>query len=227
VDKKEGSAWNTEVGLPNDFDGWISNPRFGFTEAYAAKVIAAPGRDVSGLQFIVDLVDAQGELAANAGWSVGSGWTPSEDGRYITHATRKNVVTGSMYANLQHRVTGPKSASGLEVDMDARGTPTDAKSWDGMGFHWMVEEHNVVSGPPKPGLMPTIVLTTAAPAVAASAKTEVAPDVIDRLKKMVASMSIKQFQAAAVRIPEVSKNEALTNQVLDDGPNGFYAQNKK
>jgi len=221
------SAWNTEVGLPNDFDGYISNPRFGYTEAYASKVTAAPGGSEStGLQFIVDLISAQGEVLANAGWSVGGGWAPSADGRYITHPTRKNVVTGSMYANLQNRVIGAKPA-GLEVDMDQRGSPLDAMSWSGLGFHWMVEEHKTVGGAMKPGLMPTAVLTGTAPAAAAaSAKTDVSAEIIDRLQKMVKTMSIKQFQSVAVRIPEVSKNEALTNQVLDDGPNGFYNKNK-
>jgi hypothetical protein len=37
----------------------------------------------------------------------------------------------------------------------------------------------------------------------------------------------KDFAKKAIKIQAISADDAFMNRVLDDGPNGFYAQNKK
>lgn len=227
--QEEKSAWEPEVGLPNDFDGWITNPRFGTKDEYLQKVQLTTPTVGAGLMFLADLVNKDGEFEATQGYSVGTGWIPSDDGLSISHPKRSNVVKNSVYGGLQIRVTKE-----LDVKMDSRGLPTEAKSWDGLGFHWMLEEHPVVTRgegeAPRTaqGLMPTQVL---APRAAAAAAPAAAPaeqtDLEKKLIGMVGVMERGQFQLVAMKLPEVAVDDALMAKVLDDGPDGFYASHKK
>ena len=227
--EEEKSAWEPEVGLPNDFDGWISNPRFGFKEEYMQKVqLTTPGTG-AGLMFLVDLLNKEGEFEATQGWSVGSGWIPSDDGLEISHPKRANVVKNSLYGSLQVRVT-----KDLGVKMDDRGLPTQAKSWDGLGFHFMIEDHAVVTRgegeAPKTaqGLMPTLVLPERKGATAAKATAPAELSGLEELlATMVNSMERGQFQLKAMKKDGVAADDALMAKVLDDGPDGFYATHKK
>jgi len=223
------SAWEPEAGLPNDFDGWMTNPRFGTREEYLQKVqVTAPGT-VSGLMFLVDLINKDGELEATQGWSLGTGWIPSDDGMEISHPKRSNVVKNSLYGSLQVRVT-----KDLGVKMDDRGLPTQAKSWDGLGFHWNIEDHPVVSrgesDAPKTaqGLMPTDTLPElkGAKTAKAAAPAELS-DLEKILAEMVNSMERGEFQLRAMKKEGVAADDTLMARVLDDGPDGFYATHKK
>ncbi len=226
---EEKSAWEPEVGLPNDFDGWITNPRFGTKEEYIQKVQVTAPTVGAGLMFLVDLVNKEGEFEATQGWSVGTGWIPSDDGLEISHPKRNNVVKNSLYGSLQVRVT-----KDLGVKMDDLGLPTQAKSWEGLGFHFMLEDHAVVSrgadDAPRTaqGLMPTEVLPARKGAKAAKAA---APPELSDLEKvlaaMVNSMGRGEFQLVAMKKDGVAADDALMARVLDDGPDGFYATHKK
>ncbi len=221
---KEGSQWQTETGLPNDVDAWISKPRFGFKEEYQTAV-QVTDKEAKGLMFLVDLVDEKGELIGQQGWSVGSGWVESEDGEVITHPNRANVVGSSLYGQLQKRVTDE-----LAVDMDERGKPTEAKSWAGLGFHWMLEEHATVAGPMKQGLMPVTFLDAkgvAASTKAAPAKAAPATDLEKRLGTLAQENSLKDFQKAALKIEGVAADDDLMAAILDDGADGFFAKHQK
>lgn len=144
------TAWQTETGLVDDIDGIIVNPRFGVKEEYAQQVSLTSGGAETGLMFMVDLMDDNGEVIGNQGWSIGSGWEASEDGRYITHPKRQNVVNSSLYGQLQDKVT-----RGLQVPIGQYGLPTDAMAWNYLKFHWMQTAHKTVSGVEKTSLMPT------------------------------------------------------------------------
>lgn len=144
------AAWETESGLVDDVDGIIVNPRFGLKEEYAQAVqLTSQGQD-TGLMFLVDLMDDNGEIIATQGWSVGSGWEVSEDSLSISHPKRANVVTSSMYGQLQN-----KCVKELGVNMGQYGSPVEAMSWNLLKFHWMQLAHKTVSGVDKTGLMPT------------------------------------------------------------------------
>lgn len=228
--KPEKSAWDLESGLPNDVDAFISNAHFGVRDEYM-KQIAEAGVEGTGLMFLCDLVDEAGEVLGQQGWSVGSGWSSSDDGASISHPTRKNVVISSRYGQLQHRVVKE-----LDVEMEKYGKPVDAASWNGLGFHWMLEEHEtlkIVEGGArerKQGLMPTsfVGLNEAirggkAPAGAAPAKAALDAPLEAQLKELAQSNPYKAFVMAAMKIEAVAKNDELMASIMDDGDTGFFA----
>lgn len=225
---EEKSAWTLESGLPNDVDGWMKNCRFGTKDEYMQAVTVTGGEGdegVPGLMFLTDLYSSDGELIGSGGWSVGSGWIPSKDGSSMHHPTRKNVVDSSRYGQLQRR-----AIKDLEVNMEQYGTPIVAASWDGLGFHWMIEEHPTIQGKePKTGLMPVMFLgkKTGAEAPAKGAQTKTESDIIIKLKALAeVSPDAKTFQKAALKNEAVTKDDDLMANVLDEGPEGFYAKNK-
>lgn len=223
--KEKQSAWETESGLIDDVDAWIANPHFGFKEEYAQAVLQTSGEG-GGAMFIIDLEDDEGNTIGSQGWSIGTGWEISEDNLSISHAKRKNVVHSSMYGQLINIVTKE-----LGVDMDDYGMPTEAMSWDGLGFHWMLKPHTTVSGKEVMGLMPTQSLgkkggeSVPAPKKAAPAKVSSAEQ--EALKLVAGSSTAKEFQMKAMRVPAIVNDDKLMARCLDDGPEGFFATNKK
>lgn len=223
--QEKTSAWETETGLINDVDAYISSARFGERDEYAAAVRATGAE--GGVMFIVDLLDKDGELLATQGYSIGTGWIVSDDSLSISHPKRKNVVGATLYGQLQDRVV-----KGLGVNMDQYGLPTSAPSWNGLGFHWIQEEHATVSGDKRTSVMPSEFLgkkegmAAAAPATpaAAPAPTSEVGAVLAAL--VAASENVKAFQLAATKVPGVATDDALMASVLDDGPEGFYAKHK-
>jgi hypothetical protein len=232
---QEQDAWALESGLPNDVDATMWNSRFGTKDEYAQAVKLTANESslagVAGLMFITDLYNEDGELVGSQGWSVGGGWIPSDDGKSMHHPTRKNVVDTSRYGQLQKR-----TIKDLGVNMSQYGLPTHAPCWDGLNFHWMLEEHGTVEGKePKRGLMPTIfngrkeVKNAPAPAATETGpqETKVSGDVEAELKKLLdISPNVAVFQKAALKIEAVTKNDDLMADILNDGPDGYFEKNK-
>ncbi len=219
---KKESTWDTETGLPNDIDAWISNARFGVKDEYAQVVQASGGESI---MFIADLIDEVGDLVGSQGYSIGTGWIVSDDGKSISHPKRKNVVTNTMYGQLQNRVR-----KDLGITMEERGLPTEASCWDGLGFHWMQQEHDTVSGEKRTGIMPVLVLAERKPGAtptptpaAAAALTGVTPELETQLKELAQTNVVKDFQKLALKMPEVVANDDLMASVLDEGKAGFWA----
>lgn len=223
--EQEKSPWETETGLVNDIDAWIRNPKFGVKDEYL-QAVAATGSE-GGQMFLVDLEDENGEIVGSQGYSIGSGWVISEDGLSISHPKRKNVVGSSLYGQLQNKVVKE-----LGVEMVPRGLPTEAKSWEGLGFHWIQQTHPTVGGPEATSLMPVEFLgekkAGVAPAAAAApAATVSAPAVEGTTEKALAvlarSSDIKTFQEKALAMVSVAANDVLMASVLDEGPEGFWS----
>jgi len=227
-DENINAAWETESGLIDDVDGWIVNPRFGIREEYAQAVMETSGAP-GGLMLLIDIADENGAVIGNQGYSVGTGWEPADDGLSISHVKRQNVVTNTLYGQLQKQVVKE-----LGVDMGKFGKPTNAMSWNGLGFHWMQKTHATVGGKEATGIMPTSFLgkkdvggaTPAGPAVPA-AEAASAPGVEAALKLVAECGTAKEFQLKVVKIPEVVADDALMAKCLDDGANGFFKTNKK
>jgi hypothetical protein len=214
---KEQSPWDTETGLADDFDGIIANAKFGVKEEYGQKVIESSGGGASGLMFIVDLVDDNGEIQASQGWSVGSGWEPSADGSSMSHPKRGNVVTGSLYGQLQNKVIRE-----LSVDMAPRGLPTDAASWNGLKFHWMQTPHATVGGGTATGLMPTeflgevgaeVVESAPAEAVEAAVPAQTPTPVVKPILKPVSAAA--KLQAQVRKLAPVKAQSAAEKAALE------------
>jgi len=210
VEKVNEEDWATETGLINDVDVWMQNCKFGFREEYGRVV----GQDTP--MFITDFVNEEGEVVATQGYTVGSGWIVSPDGLTISHPTRKNVVGSSVYGQLINRVVKE-----LKVNMAKYGKPTEAKSWNGLGFHVMQEEHKSVSGETRTAPMPTEFLGERE----YKPVTRAAAPMTDIEKKLsaLASLPIEAFQKQALKLPEVTSDDDLMALVLDSGPEGFWS----
>ena len=246
TEQEERGPWETESGLIDDVDAWITNPHFGIKEEYSQVVVETTGGEQKGVMILFPLADENGEIIGEQGYSIGTGWEISEDGLSITHAKRKNVVTNTLYGQLQNRVVKE-----LGVDMSQYGLPTEALSWDGLGFHWMQIPHATVGGQEKTGLMPTEFLSRigeeateaavappapaarpaarpvaraaparAAPARAASAGEEAA------IKLVAETGTVKEFILRAVKVAEIAGDDGLMARCLDDSATGFFKQNK-
>lgn len=216
------AAWELETGLLNDVDAWIANARFGKKDEYTQAVVASDAT-ATGLMFLIDLVDAQGEIIGNQGYSVGSGWEEDADGMSMKHVKRANVVNTTVFGQLQTRVV-----KGMKVDMQSRGIPTDAKVWNGLGFHWVQVEHDTVGGKPGSSLMPTEFLGIkegGAAVVKTAEKKSDAPasDIEKTLGAMAGVMEIQKFQETAITMAGVATNDELMASVLEAGPTGFWA----
>ena len=222
---EKASPWDTETGLANDIDGWIRNPRFGTKDEYL-QAVTATGSE-GGQMFLVDLVDENEEIIGSQGYSIGSGWIVSDDGLSISHPKRKNVVGTSLYGLLQNRVVKE-----LGVDMAARGLPTDAKSWDGLGFHWLQQPHATVGGQEATGLMPVELLTekkagAATPAEKKAAATPTEDTATKALAVLARANDQSTFQEKALAMPSVANNDTLMASVLDEGPEGFWTTHQE
>lgn len=247
--EQERGPWETESGLIDDVDAWIANPHFGVKEEYSLVVVQTTGGEQKGAMLLFDLADENGEIIGSQGYSIGTGWEISPDGLTIAHAKRKNVVTGTLYGQLQNRVVKE-----LSVDMSQYGLPTDAMAWDKLGFHWMQQLHATVAGPEKPGLMPTAFLgkigeeavetaepaPTPAPAPAAKPTARPAARPVAKappgktlsagetaaLKLVAETGTAKEFILKAVKVPEIAGDDVLMGKCLDDSVNGFFKQHK-
>ena len=220
--EERAAAWELESGLPNDFDGKIINARFGTKDEYAAKVAQVGGE---GKMLLFDLMDETGEIVATQGFSIGTGWTVSDDGKSISHPKRHNVVESSMYGQLQLRVVKE-----LKVDLVARGFPTESSVWDGLAFHWMMQSHKTVGGSDAQGLMPTAIVDMGSEPVSKSSSKSAEPqtEVDKKLQALVDKHSRHHdFMMAAIKLPEVVNNEKIMAQVVNDGEEGYYASHKK
>lgn len=223
------SPWpDLESGLPNDIDAWIVNAKFGKNENYTAGILTKSEDETQGTQLMFDLVDENGEIQGSVGYSVGTGWTVSDDGAQISHAKRLNVVRSTRYGGFQERIIEK-----LKVDMNKiGGSPTVAATWNGLGFHWMQEEMTTVGGKKVQVLMPTLFISkrdiqAAKPAEAGGGEdNKISKELEDELTKLVKANTIKQFQLKAMSVKEAIGNDTLMASILDDGPDGFYAKHK-
>ncbi len=223
--EEKTNPWETESGLPSDVDAWMANPCFGTKEEYSAKV--AETSQEPAVLFLFDMVDENGEVLGSQGYSIGSGWTVEDDGASISHPKRNNVVGSTNYGRLINRVVKE-----LGVDMSKFGVPVDAKSWAGLGFHWMIEDHPTVGGGTAPGIMPTEFLgekkAAAKGAAAKPPKPKAATDLEKALVELMAEHTdVKAFQLAAIKVAGVATDDTMMASVLDEGESGFWATHQK
>ncbi len=246
AEEQERGPWETESGLIDDVDAWIKNAHFGIKEEYSQVVVETTGGENKGAMILFDLVDENGELLGQQGYSIGTGWEISEDGMTISHPKRKNVVTGTLYGQLQNRVVKE-----LGVDMSEFGLPTEASSWENLGFHWMQQAHKTVGGQDKSGLMPTAFLNKfgegtevaeeeeqakapvkaapvakapAAKAPAGAGKQNAGEASAIELVKQCGT--VKEFILKALKVPEIAQDDALMAKCVDDSASGFYKSHK-
>ncbi len=233
VVEDEFDPWALESGLPNDVDAYMANCKFGTKDQYEQQIVAGGGSIGMSLMFMFDLVSEDGELLGNAGFSIGSGWQTEDDGETVVHATRKNVVMSTRYGALQSRCVKE-----LGINMREYGIPTVAKTWEGLGFHWMLEEHQTLkkledgSYEMKQGLMPTTFIGVneairggegVAEKPDKTSGPKISEDLEEQLTKIAQENDYKSFVKMAMKVEGVAKDDDLMSSVMDEGPNGFFA----
>lgn len=223
------SEWELDLGLPNDIDAFIVNPRFGVRDEYAAKA----GEEQ--LLFLIDFMSPEGEILGNQGYSIGKEWTVSDDGKVIEHPKRSNVVQSTVYGQLQRQVVKI-----LGVNMAQYGSPKNADSWAGLGFHWNMLEHNTLKeGVTAMALMPTSFLSklsdeqlkeltakagSSAAAPAAAGVVTVSEETLSQLTNLAKLLDIGDFQKTAMGLENVAKDRVMANSILDETEAGFWAK---
>ena len=230
---KKADLWTPVDSLPDDFDGWISRATFGFMQEYQGGQTPL---------LLLDVESEDVELSRPIAFSIGNGWSIGDQGQTIQgEKPDKRITRNSKYGRLLVRVVNE-----LGVDMRARGEPTTASVWEGLGFHWKREELDystgggailAETGGKTQQVMPTAYLgdRTAKKAVAApaartraAAKKEAPTEdgLTAKLTKMAKLMELEPFQTAALGIPELqtTANAALMAAVLEDSNDGFWAQ---
>lgn len=225
-------AWELMDGLADDVDIWIKSSSFGYRDNYQSG--QAPL-----LIWEVDSPDT--DDITSVIFPIGKGWEVIEAGAKTVHEKRDRFIKTSLYGKLISRVT-----SDLKVDMSKRGTPREAAVWNGMGFHMKREEIEyggeilADKGGKTTHLMPIAFLGFSKPVGGGKTALAVAPEgesahvvvPISLTEKKLAIMAkvaatLEEFQSKALDMADVSGNDKLLAEVLDEGPSGFYATHHK
>lgn len=139
----ERDPWETGSGMVDDVDGYMTECFFGVDEKYNADAVL----------FCATLVDANGEPLTQIKYSVGQDWETNNDGSEISHPSKTQINQNSRFGYFIDRLAKPTSEKapkdsrlvspkgkenglGLGATLRPRGTPFQAKTFEGLGFHW-------------------------------------------------------------------------------------------
>jgi len=138
------SAWELSDGLPGDFDAKIADCQFTFNARYNS------GQSVV-CQLVLESSDPEvGEETIL--YSMGEGWEPGNKGqeaRWVKDGKQKinkNSALGKF-------ITAATNAAGDAIR--TRGMPWEAKTWQGLEFHWDRETYTDLGGKERSRLLPT------------------------------------------------------------------------
>lgn len=242
--RKYDESWETESGLPDDFDFWVTRSEFGYLPEYTDQ----QGKP---LPLLIWYGESEEGFEGPVTFSLGKGWEPSRDGRTVTNVEKKNkrkFVDTSMMGRLINRV---KELGALDT-IASRGPATDAKVWEGLGFHLKREEFEFKGllqdkGGKTSRLMPTAFLGVRSPegeqlrgeakgkpaespapkqakAPAAQEDAGIDPALKEKLVQLAQKLDRAAFQKAAMNIPEVVEDADLVGQIIDDTEAGFWTK---
>lgn len=118
--------WQTDTGLPDDFDFWITHAYFGFLAEYVDQ-------DGSPQPLLIWQGSSPTAEIDHVAFSLGKGWVPGRDGgRTVTHEKgRAKFIETSRMGRLIKRM-GELNVLPL---LKQRGSDKDAQVWVGLGFH--------------------------------------------------------------------------------------------
>jgi hypothetical protein len=216
----EHDPYALSTGLPDDFSGTITEAYFaadtGFTQDGSAVTVLQ-------LSVATGLPDNPVETLKV---SCGSGWEiEDQGGRVVRVGTEKQQFNQS--SNMGILIAHAIKAGALDT-MRSRGVPQEAKTWEGLTFHW-----NRLTLPgrdgteSKPKLLPTKFLGvnggTSTPAPAAAADSAVSPLILAKLKKAARdSASYDEFMVAGFEIEGIDDNQAAIDLITSEA---FYSEN--
>jgi len=232
--------WETATGFADDFDFYIDRARFGFNSQYMGGTVPL---------LIWEGHSPDAEDVTEVSFPIGSGWNVVANGARIEHEEgKKKIVRTSVYGHLIERVIRELRVESLES-----GSPLEAATWVGYGFH-LKREKLEYKGLKREGdkevvterLMPVALIAepgkttgnkkttseNASPKSPSGEKSspkseegQAIPSLLKaRLIKLAKANERSAFQVAAMEIPEVTEDDVLLANILDDGPEGFWAK---
>ena len=244
ADNATVNEWETESGLPDDFDGIITEAWFGpLYSKDQSVVLDNDGNPTVNLHWKMASPDIDlGEQSI--AWSIGSGWTPDDKGAGVTHSNPNKVKfnNNSILGRALDRLRVD-----LKVDMRPFGSPRQAATYVGLAFHLKREKIEFVGGaergirPSIEHLMPVVFLgkdvdLSASKAAGGSAPAAVAPAanagespngttdaMSSKLVTLAKAMDEDAFQQAALKVDGVNDDPELLNSILESGPTGYWA----
>jgi len=221
--------WDTDTGLPDDFDFFITSAYFGYRQEYMDGEVP----------LLIWQGESPDEDIDEIIWPCGSNWEVVKGGEAVEHPKRNRFVKTSLYGKLIDRVV---KELGLREEMEKRGDPKEAAVWKGLGFHMKREDIEYGSGilEDRGGktthLMPVAVLEKPAKGKAKTEATETTTEAKEKpsaaalekkLALLAAKLSREDFQAKAMDMPEVVADDDLLASILDDSESGFWAKHQK
>lgn len=225
--KETKDSWDTDSGLPDDFDFYISDASFGYRNEYQNGEVS----------LLIWEGESPDEDVESIIWPCGAGWEATKGGDAVEHPKRNRFVKTSMMGRLINRVV---TELGVD-DMRSRGNATEAKVWKGLGFH--MKRETIEYGPgiledrggKTDHLMPVAVLEKPVKGKAKKAEPEAeetkakpSTEVLEKKLSLLASkLSKEDFQAKAMDMPEVVADDDLLGSVLDDSEDGLWAKHQQ
>jgi len=206
-------AYELSSGLIDDFDGTITEAYFGTDAAY---------NDGDTVLLILEIsTDDPDRPSITEKLSTGTGWVIENQGANLVSENGK-----PRKFNKNSRV-GLVLAAALQAGagdiMRSKGSPMDAATWTGLGFHWDRKSIEGFNGEKKDVLLPTAVLGDSATTSSAPVVASGGVDAGTRAKLTVLakkSDSYDAFVEAALEMDGVAANSDAVDLVVDEA---FYA----
>lgn len=128
--KVQGDPFETYDGLPDDFDGTITEPYFGYDTDYM-------GGDKLALMFT--LVSAELEAPEKMLFGTGKDWEPDKTPRG-SRIDRKGKQSFHKNSGCGVLLDAMKAAGAIDAMRKSDAIPMEAAMYDGLSFHWERKE---------------------------------------------------------------------------------------
>jgi len=209
--KERESAWETESGLLESADFWITRAYFGTLPQYASDY----GNPTL---CIWEGYSPDTGTEHRVIWPLGAGWEAIESGTKCQHPKRQKFIRTSIYGRLLDRVMKELGEECKRTLLE-RGLPTEARVWEGLGFRLEMEELEYAGllearGGKTRHLMPTAFLGVKEKVE--ERKVEIAPELLEKLKSLAKLMdNLTEWQKKAIALEGVAGNADLLGKILD------------
>lgn len=221
------STWETTSGGIEEFEGTVK-------EAYFAPNARYQNGEVLLLNLVFDAAEAGTEEDYTQLYPMGKGWESTDGGKTAQDAGGKadrKINKQSAFGTLIDRLAKPESDGGLGLaqTLADRGPALEARTWEGLRFHWKMETQTYdINGEKRSStrLMPVAFLGEGAEGSVQNSNTgdNATGELRAQLREMAqGAESEEAFRNAAVVTPGVTEDAALLDEVISGR---FYAEVK-
>lgn len=217
------AAWATDSGLATALEGTIENPFFDYDPEYRdgeTPLLHLPLVNVTSDE------DPEIKDTLTLTLGTGNGWEVVDNGEAVARSDGKSkgFHEKTRVGILVDRIV----EIGAVETIAERGTPTQAKVWDGLRFKFEnhEEDYGEIDGEQVKVNFLLPVELVGSETDGGSTNGKVDEKVVTRLKALARnSATHDEFLDQALDIDGVADNDSLFEQVSDAGDTGFYAAN--